>query len=124
MSSQAAWGEVGSGSAAGWDGVAAGSAPVSFGQRLSTALDRRGALCLGIDPHAQLLEQWGMADDLASLERFALSCVEAFADLAPVIKPQSAFFERFGSRGVAVLERTIAAARARRRAGAARRQAR
>jgi len=89
--------------------VAAGA---SFGQRLSVALDRRGSLCLGIDPHAQLLEQWGLADDLASLERFALSCVEAFADLAPVIKPQSAFFERFGSRGIAVLERTIAAARA------------
>jgi orotidine-5'-phosphate decarboxylase len=85
---------------------------VSFGQRLATALDRRGSLCLGIDPHAQLLEQWGLADDLASLERFSLSCVEAFADLAPVIKPQSAFFERFGSRGIEVLERTVAAARA------------
>jgi orotidine-5'-phosphate decarboxylase len=83
-----------------------------FGQRLCTALERRGALCLGIDPHAQLLHEWGLSDDLASLERFALSCVEAFADLAPVIKPQSAFFERFGSRGIAVLERTVAAARA------------
>ncbi len=85
---------------------------MSFGQRLSAALDRRGSLCLGIDPHAQLLQQWGLADDLASLERFSLTCVEAFADLAPVLKPQSAFFERFGSRGIAVLERTIAAARA------------
>jgi orotidine-5'-phosphate decarboxylase len=83
-----------------------------FGQRLCTALERRGALCLGIDPHAGLLHEWGLSDDLASLERFALSCVEAFADLAPVIKPQSAFFERFGSRGIAVLERTVAAARA------------
>ena len=86
--------------------------PASFGQRLVTALDRRGSLCLGIDPHAQLLQEWGLADDLASLARFADSCVEAFADIAPVIKPQSAFFERFGSRGVAVLERTVAAARA------------
>ena len=96
--------------------AAAGGVPAaesaSFGARLSTALERRGALCLGIDPHSQLLAEWGLADDLASLERFALGCVEAFADLAPVIKPQSAFFERFGSRGVAVLERTIAAARA------------
>lgn len=84
---------------------------MSFGRRLSDALDRRGPLCLGIDPHAQLLEQWGLSDDLASLERFALTCVEAFGDLAPVVKPQSAFFERFGSRGIAVLERTIRAAR-------------
>ncbi|HST48930.1 orotidine-5'-phosphate decarboxylase [Jatrophihabitans sp.] len=86
--------------------------PAGFGQRLCTALERRGALCLGIDPHSQLLHEWGLADDLASLERFALGCVEAFADLVPVIKPQSAFFERFGSRGIAVLERTVAAARA------------
>ncbi len=82
-----------------------------FGSRLCAALDRRGALCLGIDPHAQLLHEWGMADDLASLERFAMGCVAAFADLVPVVKPQSAFFERFGSRGIAVLERTVAAAR-------------
>jgi orotidine-5'-phosphate decarboxylase len=98
-------------SVAGSAGQPAGG-PAGFGERLATVLDRRGALCLGIDPHAELLRAWGLADDLASLERFALSCVAAFADLAPVIKPQSAFFERFGSRGIAVLEQTIAAARA------------
>jgi orotidine-5'-phosphate decarboxylase len=81
---------------------------MSFGKRLDAAMAERGPMCLGIDPHPGLLEQWGLADDLVSLERFALSCVEAFGDLAAVIKPQSAFFERFGSRGVAILERTVA----------------
>jgi orotidine-5'-phosphate decarboxylase len=85
---------------------------MSFGDRLAAAMDRRGPMCLGIDPHGALLAQWGLADDLASLERFALTCAEAFADLAAVIKPQAAFFERFGSRGIAVLERTIADCRA------------
>lgn len=84
---------------------------MSFGTRVDLALTRRGSLCVGIDPHAALLTDWGMADDLASLERFALTCVEAFGEVAAVIKPQSAFFERFGSRGVAVLERTVLAAR-------------
>jgi orotidine-5'-phosphate decarboxylase len=84
---------------------------MSFGKRLDAAMAERGPMCLGIDPHAGLLEQWGLADDLVSLERFALSCVEAFGDLAAVLKPQSAFFERFGSRGVAILERTVAEAR-------------
>jgi orotidine-5'-phosphate decarboxylase len=87
------------------------SQPVSFGTRLDAALTRRGSLCVGIDPHAALLTDWGLADDLASLERFALTCVEAFGEAAAVVKPQSAFFERFGSRGVAVLERTVLAAR-------------
>jgi orotidine-5'-phosphate decarboxylase len=83
---------------------------MSFGARLDQALIERGSLCVGIDPHAALLIQWGLADDLVSLERFSLTCVEAFADVAAVLKPQSAFFERFGSRGIAILEKTIVAA--------------
>ena len=55
---------------------------------------------------------WGLNDDVAGLERFALTVVEALADRVAVLKPQSAFFERFGSRGVAVLETAVAEARA------------
>ncbi|SOD73691.1 orotidine-5'-phosphate decarboxylase [Jatrophihabitans sp. GAS493] len=83
----------------------------SFGARLDEALNARGSLCAGIDPHAGLLASWGLADDVASLERFSMSCVEAFGDSVAVVKPQSAFFERFGSAGVAVLERTVAGLR-------------
>jgi orotidine-5'-phosphate decarboxylase len=75
-------------------------------------MDTRGPLCVGIDPHPGLLARWGLADDVAGLERFALGTVEALADRVAVLKPQAAFFERHGSRGVAVLERTVAAARA------------
>lgn len=82
-----------------------------FGARLRAALDARGPLCAGIDPHSSLLASWGLTDDVAGLERFAATVVEAFADRVAVLKPQSAFFERFGSRGIAVLERTIADAR-------------
>jgi len=85
---------------------------VPFGARLRHALDTRGPLCVGVDPHGALLESWGLSDDLAGLDRFAGTVVEALADRVAVLKPQSAFFERFGSRGIAVLERTIADARA------------
>jgi orotidine-5'-phosphate decarboxylase len=74
-------------------------------------MDTRGPLCVGIDPHSALLTGWGLGDDVAGLERFAGTVVEALADRVAVFKPQSAFFERFGSRGIAVLERTIADAR-------------
>ncbi|MEZ0089878.1 orotidine-5'-phosphate decarboxylase [Streptacidiphilus sp. EB129] len=83
-----------------------------FGTRLRTAMDGRGPLCVGIDPHAALLTAWGLGDDVAGLERFSRTVVEALADRVAVLKPQAAFFERFGSRGVAVLERTVADARA------------
>lgn len=83
-----------------------------FGARLRRAMDERGPLCVGIDPHASLLSEWGLNDDIAGLERFSGTVVEALADRVAVLKPQSAFFERFGSRGVAVLERTVVQARA------------
>jgi len=82
-----------------------------FGGRLRAAMDVRGALCVGIDPHPGLLAQWGLTDDVTGLERFALTVVEALADRVAVLKPQSAFFERYGSAGVAVLERVIADSR-------------
>ncbi|MFB8760068.1 orotidine-5'-phosphate decarboxylase [Streptomyces nigra] len=83
-----------------------------FGSRLRRAMDERGPLCVGIDPHASLLAEWGLNDDVAGLERFSRTVVEATADRVAVLKPQSAFFERFGSRGVAVLEKSVEEARA------------
>ena len=73
----------------------------AFGTRLRAALDAHGPLCVGIDPHPGLLADWGLDDDVAGLERFALTVVEALADRVAALKPQSAFFERHGSRGVA-----------------------
>jgi len=83
----------------------------SFGARLRLAMDERGPLCAGIDPHPGLLALWGLNETVQGLETFAMTCVEAFAGTVAIVKPQSAFFERFGSAGVAVLERTLAALR-------------
>ena len=79
----------------------------AFGARLRAAMDTRGPLCAGIDPHAGLLTAWGLEDSVDGLRRFALGAAEALAPTVAAIKPQSAFFERFGSAGVAVLEETI-----------------
>jgi len=70
-------------------------------------MDTRGPLCAGIDPHAALLAAWGLPDSLEGLERFSLAAAEALGPEVAAVKPQSAFFERFGSRGVAVLEEVI-----------------
>ncbi|MEV3992417.1 orotidine-5'-phosphate decarboxylase [Streptomyces sp. NPDC049837] len=79
-----------------------------FGARLRHAMDARGPLCVGIDPHGSLLSAWGLNDDVAGLERFTRTVVDALAGTVAVFKPQSAFFERFGSRGIAVLEQAVA----------------
>ncbi|MCW2763079.1 MAG: pyrF [Marmoricola sp.] len=79
----------------------------TFGARLRMAMDGRGPLCVGIDPHVGLLDAWGLTDSVNGLEKFALGAAEALAPRVAAVKPQSAFFERFGSRGIAVLERVI-----------------
>ena len=84
---------------------------VSYGTRLRLAMDELGPLCAGIDPHPGLLAHWGLDETVQGLETFAMTCVEAFAGTVAVVKPQSAFFERFGSAGVSVLERTLAGLR-------------
>jgi orotidine-5'-phosphate decarboxylase len=81
---------------------------ISYGRRLSAAIAERGRLCVGIDPHPGILRNWGLGLDASGLERCARGLVEALGDVVPVFKPQSAFFEAYGSAGVAVLERTLA----------------
>ncbi|MGB3374272.1 MAG: orotidine-5'-phosphate decarboxylase [Microbacterium sp.] len=83
----------------------------SFGVRLRAAMDAHGPLCVGIDPHAALLEQWGLTQNADGLRSFGLAVVDAAAGRAAVVKPQVAFFERFGSKGFAALEDVIASAR-------------
>lgn len=82
-----------------------------FGARLAAAMADLGPLCVGIDPHPALLAAWGLPDDAAGLRTFSLRTVEAVAGRVAALKPQSAFFERHGSAGVAVLEEVVAAVR-------------
>lgn len=91
---------------------AAPAAVVPFGARLAAAMDAHGPLCVGIDPHASLLRAWGLTDDVDGLREFSLRVVDALGGKVAALKPQAAFFERHGSRGLAVLEEVVAAARA------------
>lgn len=78
-----------------------------FGTRLREAVAARGNLCVGIDPHPELLEAWGLGVDAAGVAEFARRSLEAFGDLVPAVKPQVAFFEEYGSAGIAVLEEVL-----------------
>ena len=76
----------------------------SFGTRLDQNFAKYGQLCVGVDPHASLLEEWGLDQSVEALRTFSMSVLEASMGRVGVIKPQVAFFEKFGSRGFAVLE--------------------
>ncbi|WEO75683.1 orotidine-5'-phosphate decarboxylase [Cryobacterium sp. SO2] len=83
----------------------------TFGERLQGAFDRFGRLCVGIDPHSWLLTDWGLPDSADGAESFGRRVVEASAGLVGIVKPQVAFYERFGSAGYAALERVLSDAR-------------
>ncbi|KAA9086717.1 orotidine-5'-phosphate decarboxylase [Microbacterium radiodurans] len=83
-----------------------------FGDRLRAAFDEVGQLCVGIDPHGGLLQAWGLPASAAGVREFGLRVVDACRGRVGVVKPQVAFFERFGSAGFAALEEVQAAARA------------
>lgn len=83
----------------------------SFGARLDDVIVRSGRLCVGIDPHRFLLDAWGLPDTAAGAGAFGLAVVDATVGRAGIVKPQVAFFERFGSAGYVALEGVLAAAR-------------
>lgn len=83
-----------------------------YGARHRAAVNARGRLCAGVDPHPELLQRWGLPVTADGVVRFADICAEALGSVASVIKPQVAFFEPFGAAGISALERLIAASRA------------
>lgn len=83
-----------------------------FGDRVREALDFCGPLCVGIDPHEHLLQQWDLAATASGARELGLRVVEAAAGRVGFVKPQVSFYERHGSAGFAALEDVLAAARA------------
>jgi orotidine-5'-phosphate decarboxylase len=61
-------------------------------------------LCLGLDPDPETLPT-GFSRDLAGVERFAALVLQAAVPSAAAVKPNLAFFEAYGSPGIAALER-------------------
>lgn len=88
---------------------AGGATP--FGDRLAATIERRGHLCIGIDPHTYLLEAWGLPVSAVGAHAFGIRVVEALKGRVGIVKPQVAFYERFGAIGYKVLEEVFQAAR-------------
>ena len=83
-----------------------------FADRLLAAVGRVGSpVCVGIDPaYDRLPDELKNGDEVAAIEAFGLGIVEAVAGRVPAVKPQIAYFERYGSAGVAAYEKVVTAA--------------
>ncbi len=84
---------------------------VTFAARFAAVRDRHGPLVLGADPHGAVLRAWGLTDDADGLVRFADIILKAASGTVGLIKPQSAFYERHGWRGIRALTRLAGEAR-------------
>lgn len=82
-----------------------------FGLRLSNSMAKYGPLCVGIDPHRKLLTDWGYNVDAEGAELYSMRMLQAASGRAAAVKFQSSMFERYGSKGIAALERVLYAAR-------------
>ena len=85
--------------------MAASAGGATYLERLGARSQATGTvMCLGLDPDPDGLPP-GFARSLAGVERFAALLLEAAAPLAAAVKPNLAFFEAYGSGGLAALER-------------------
>ena len=84
----------------------------SFVVRFASVRERFGPLVWGLDPSAALLESWKLGDSPDGLDRFIDVVLDAAADTVGLVKPQSAFYERHGWRGIRTLQRLLSDARA------------
>ncbi len=79
----------------------------SFVQRLQKVASESSTLCLGLDPSPGLLAAWELPDNAAGAHDFCRRALDAAGGLIGIVKPQAAFFERFGAAGVSVLDDVV-----------------
>jgi len=94
-----------------------------FIDRLIDAIKQKNTPCIvGLDPTLDRMpDSWlnqqgisnesSLADRAEVIYQYNLMVLDAIADLVPAVKPQSAYYELFGSAGIIALEKTIMAAR-------------
>jgi orotidine-5'-phosphate decarboxylase len=83
----------------------------TFANRFARARSIFGPLVWGLDPSGTVLRSWGLEDSADGLDRFVDVALEAAVGAVGLIKPQSAFYERHGWRGIRTLGRLVAEAR-------------
>jgi len=83
----------------------------AFASRFATARSKYGPLTWGLDPSGSILEQWGLGDTPDGLDRFVDIALQAAVGTVGLVKPQSAFYERHGWRGIRTLQRLVAEGR-------------
>ncbi len=90
-----------------------------FADDLLDAIDKKGNPCVvGLDPDIEKIPEHLRFGDFRSsvastFLRFNCEIIDAVADLVPAVKPQIAFYEKYGSDGFRAFEDTVSYAQSR-----------
>ena len=87
--------------------------PDTFSRSLEAAFSSKGQLCVGIDPHEDMLVENGFEVSATGLLEFSMEMLDQLEEVVSIVKPQVSFFERFGSEGFATLEKVLDSAKER-----------
>jgi orotidine-5'-phosphate decarboxylase len=85
--------------------------PDTFSRKLEAAFASKGQLCVGIDPHEDILLENGFEVSAKGVLDFGMEMLEQLQGAVSIVKPQVSFFERFGSQGFHSLEQVLDAAK-------------
>jgi orotidine-5'-phosphate decarboxylase len=90
----------------------------NFADRLHAAIEQKGSpVCVGVDPTYDRLpapfrlEPAGKSEKIDAIERYCLELLDIVAPIVPAVKPQSAYFEAYGSAGVRTYFKVVREAR-------------
>lgn len=83
----------------------------TFADRFARTRSTFGPMVWGLDPSGSVLRSWGLEDSPDGLDRFVDLALDAAVGAVGLVKPQSAFYERHGWRGIRTLSRLMAEAK-------------
>jgi orotidine-5'-phosphate decarboxylase len=72
-----------------------------YADRLAARIKKTSPACVGLDPVLEKLPD-GVSRDLAGMKQFCFSIIDAVSEHASCVKPNLAFFERYGWEGMKV----------------------
>lgn len=84
--------------------------PDTFSKKLELAFASQGQLCVGLDPHEELLIENGFEVSAEGVYNYSMKMLDQLEDVVSIVKPQVSFFERFGSQGFRSLELVLQSA--------------
>ena len=76
---------------------------LNFSEKLQLKMHNQSLFCVGLDPSIDILLHWNLPPTAIGAYEFCKRILDSALNEINIFKPQYAFFEQFGPKGLAVL---------------------